>query len=693
MKGFSVSATRLLLAAVLLLASAAAAAAERTRLPKPKDRWIRVTTPNFVLFSNAPEKMTRRAGANLEELRSVLRTLFGGMSFSSPVPTYLFVFNDSRSFAPYGLTYDGKAKQVAGYFGAGRYANHVTIVANQYSSDVSSIIYHEYLHYLMHANHPSLPLWLDEGLAEFYSTFDVIDGAARIGYPVGRHLSWLRQHPMLPISSLIEVDHASPEYNEESRRGDFYAQSWALTHMLVIGRPDGPSRTARYAQLLRRGLDPGDAFRSAFDTTFKDIEIELRKYVSERRFRYLNLPVETDTANRAAVADLPYPEVLTRLGALLTSLGSDRYPAAEAHFRAALQADPSHGPAVAGLGRLDELAGRPDEALARYRRAVELDPDDFMANFLLGRLIGEVLRTEAKPADERSELVNTARSALKRAAVQRSSFGEAWAELGSVSALEPRDDEMAVKALEHASRLLPKRGDIGYNLTALYASEGRIEDAESVIARMRATGADLAMVHAAERLIPPVISAGRSGTPVTTAAGPAPAETEPVPKRTEGFTERYNDAVQLVNAGQLEAAATALEGLLGDELTEPEANSAAALLERVRAYIAFTTSADRAVALSNRGDFDAAIAILEPLVEQPPAGANTAEVEAMLVKLYGYRDFQSGYNRAVDLFNDGRYDDARRLLEPLVDAAPTPRLETLATGLLQEIVRIEDGSR
>jgi hypothetical protein len=111
-----------LLVTVLSLLLTSATKAREPKLPKPNDRWIQVETANFTLFSNAPEKMTKKAGANLEQLRAVLATLFGGMRFSSPVPTYIFVFDDSKSFAPYGTFYQGKVKEVGGYFGAGRLA-------------------------------------------------------------------------------------------------------------------------------------------------------------------------------------------------------------------------------------------------------------------------------------------------------------------------------------------------------------------------------------------------------------------------------------------------------------------------------------------------------------------------------------------------------------------------------------------
>jgi len=363
--------TALILATVGSLLASLTSQARGPQMPKPKDEWNQVQTANFTIFSNAAEKMTRRAGSDLEQLRAVLQTLFGDLNFLSPVPTYIFVFDHPKSFTPYTLYYQGKPQErLGGYFGSSEFANHVAIVSNQYNTDVSAIIYHEYLHYVINTNLPGLPLWLNEGLAEFYSSFDVEDGVAKIGYPVGRHLAWLPVHTLIPMDEFVAINHDSPEYHEGNRRGSFYAQSWALTHFLVIGQSGGHAKIGRYIDLLRDGVDHDKAFLTAFETTYKKLERDLNHYIGSRKFTYVTLPVGTTATGPSTISTMAYPVVLHRLGDLLTSLGSERYDAATNHFNTALQADPTHGPAITGLGRIDELTDRREQALVRYRQAV-----------------------------------------------------------------------------------------------------------------------------------------------------------------------------------------------------------------------------------------------------------------------------------------------------------------------------------
>ena len=104
-------------------------------------------------------------GLKLERLRQVLTKTTKGMTVHSPLPTYIYVFKNERSFGPYKLDDEGRPTRVAGYFVGASDANYVAVDAAAAESSFS-VIYHEYLHYFMNNNLPNLPQWLDENEAE-----------------------------------------------------------------------------------------------------------------------------------------------------------------------------------------------------------------------------------------------------------------------------------------------------------------------------------------------------------------------------------------------------------------------------------------------------------------------------------------------------------------------------------------------
>ena len=86
------------------------------------------------------------------------------------------------------------------------------------------VIFHEYTHLLLRRNDEIWPLWLKEGMAEMYSTFEVSDGYhVRIGQPIDHHLQLLAHEPLMPLHQnlVFNVANNSPQYNERSQSGNF----------------------------------------------------------------------------------------------------------------------------------------------------------------------------------------------------------------------------------------------------------------------------------------------------------------------------------------------------------------------------------------------------------------------------------------------------------------------------------------
>ena len=252
---------RLCVALVLLLALAPATGDTGDRpLPPADDEWIELRSANFVFVSNAAVAGARRVAFDLEELRAVLGQL-SSFELRSPVPTTIYVFKSERSFAPYKIRYRGRPAAVSGYFLSCEHGNYIALTAD--SRSASEILYHEYVHEVVENNLWYLPVWLNEGLAEFYQTFEVSGGQVSIGLPNTSHLRRLGGRTLVPFEELIEVSFDSPLYNEAHRKNRFYAQAWALTHYLLLGDDGRRAQLDTYLRMLRSGTPGGPAFTAA----------------------------------------------------------------------------------------------------------------------------------------------------------------------------------------------------------------------------------------------------------------------------------------------------------------------------------------------------------------------------------------------------------------------------------------------
>jgi hypothetical protein len=241
--------------------------------------WRRVDSPNFIVIGDVSAGQLRDVAVKFEGFREVLGRVISVRATSTAVPTVVIVFPNDRAFTPFKPRYAGKpVEDIGGVFYQGRDVNYIALVPGSRQESLR-IIFHEYAHLLISNFALNLPVWLDEGLAEYYSTYESARGGARatIGAPIASHLYVLGERTPLPLQDLIRVDHDSPLYNEGERRSVLYAQSWALTHMLLLGEPRRTEKLAAFMRMIAGGADEAQAWQQAFGAD--PVERDLLNYV------------------------------------------------------------------------------------------------------------------------------------------------------------------------------------------------------------------------------------------------------------------------------------------------------------------------------------------------------------------------------------------------------------------------------
>jgi len=462
---------------VLLAALAVVAATSAGALPKPKERWIELRTASFTLYSDASPAFTRRVGLNLERLRRALTGISPDKEVRSPIPTYIYVFRSSRSYERYS------DPDTAGLFTSGETGNYVAINADP-GLDPYAIVYHEYIHDYMHNNSRApLPTWFDEGTAEYYSTFTVAENEVEIGRPLPSHVEWLSSHAMLPLDDLFAITTDSPDYNEGDKRGVFYAQSWVVVHYLHSG--DRAPQLTTFLEMLEEGRPTADAFRSAFDTSYEGLLAEVKAYIRKGAYPFTRYTFTQLAINeQVSIETLPRADLLSRLGDYLVHRGPESAGSAEEHFRAALDLEPEHAGALAGLGFVRELAGDPEQAATLYAAALEGDPDNFATHLRLGRILVQRDRLASPwfaPEKPLSPMLVAAREHFRRTIELNPGLGPAYSGFGYTYVTDPGDIEPGIRALEKALALMPGSETTAVNLYALYMRSGDVDAADALV--------------------------------------------------------------------------------------------------------------------------------------------------------------------------------------------------------------------
>lgn len=449
-----------------------------------KDNWTSVRSKNFLLVGNAGEKDIRQVAVRLEQFREVFSRLFSTLNVNSPVPTTVLVFKNDESYRPFKLN-----ANTAGYFQAGPDVNYITLELTRDPNsdrDPFTIIFHEYTHLLVRNTSGNVPLWFNEGLAEYYSTFSITgDQKVVMGKPIAGHVYRLRDNKMLPLRKLFEIDHKSPHYNEGDKQSIFYAESWALMHYLILGN-DGERKPqlSKFLNLMSTGVPLEQAFQDAFAMTFESMEKELRAYIQRDRYPILSgsfqSKIDYDSAMQAA--PITEAEAQAYLGDLL--LKSNRADA-ERYLQRALALDPNQPMANASLGLLRVREGRSQEARQHLERAVAASAQNYLIHYYYAYVLSREGNRDMQtvfgfPAESASKM----RSALQLAIKLRPDFLESYSLLAFVNLVTETDLDETLELLKKALASSPHRNDLMFMLAQIYMRKENFTAARQLIDKL-----------------------------------------------------------------------------------------------------------------------------------------------------------------------------------------------------------------
>lgn len=461
--------------------------------------WIEVRSPHFIIVSAVPEERTIGLARELEDFREAVEIVTDLGHFEERIPTTLYVL--PRRVEELGFT-----ANVSAYFLPLMRANYVVVApwsalpspSTTYCTQGTSrrreggmraeppactsprlqgarteldhLVKHEYVHFLVH-NRDALnyPPWFDEGYAEMLATLTVRGPVIEYGHATPDRISWLRDARWMPFTSLLDTRNVAA-LNSGSN-GKFYVQSWLLLHYLMNGRPhrEFESDNRAFVELTEAGAKPTDAFERAFGIKVAHLDSSLSRYWKKIRLNRVTLaqplPEVAVQVNRAS-AD----SIAARLGVLM--LLFEKMDEAKRCWDAAIALNANNARALVGLGDLHKLAGRFDEALPYYEKAIAAEPLNAhtelnFAEYFLAR----ATLSDASPG-EVAESLTEARRHFARSYSLDPNNPETLAMNGSTYLFPGQQVEKALQSLIASHEMLPSQPDIKLLLATAYLKYG-----------------------------------------------------------------------------------------------------------------------------------------------------------------------------------------------------------------------------
>ena len=448
------------------------------------ETWIEVRSPHFTVLCNAGEHEGRLTAQQFEEIRAMFEQRYPKLRVDGGKPTVIFALKDEDSlklFLP-GYGTDKEAMRLSGLYRLSYDKNYALVRTDVRGTSPFPYhtLYHEYTHAYFRLNYRGLPLWLNEGIAEFYGN-TVIEGKdVKIGAVGEPQLRLLRENPLIPISTLVSMDGSSPLFNTRDHSGIFYAESWAIVHYFMLS-PDVRDKDGlnKYLANLHDSDDPVDAANKSFGD-LHTLADKLESYAQQTKFGYTRIPLSLKISEKdfAARTLSPAERLLAQAGYLLRT---DHLPEGLEVLREVAAINTNAQGYHTELGYYHLQNADYPKALKEFDLALTADPNDLSAHlYMATALYHEFGYTE--------ESTPKIRLHLEKIVTLNPDFAPAHAFLSLAYIQKPSpNNQKALDAAARASRLEP--GNLSYyiDIGMVLLADGKFAEAKKLADQARKT--------------------------------------------------------------------------------------------------------------------------------------------------------------------------------------------------------------
>lgn len=444
-----------------------------------KESWVEVRSPNFTVLSNAGEKEARRVADQFEQFREAVHATLPQFRMDLGKPLIIFAVKDENSLKlllPAFWETKGHTHP-AGFYSPGEESHLVAVRTGLEGEIPYEIVYHEYTHAIMDLNVRNLPVWLGEGLAEFYGHTVIHEKEIEVGKIASYHLQILQSNRLIPIEALLTADQHSSYYNESNRASVFYAESWTMVHYLMMD-PDARKRQL-FGKFLSAWDSSGDQVEAA-QTAFGDLKNfskAMEGYSRQNAFYVgrIKTSIQSDPKSYTS-RELPPAELAARRAFLYVH--TQRFNEARASVEEALQADPKLALAYEARGLQAYAQQDFSGAEASFARAIDLNSSSYFAYFFDAQAR---MRRGAFAADDRAANI----ASLERAVAMNPQFAPAYSALASLYSAQPETHEKALLAGAKAVKLEPGNLTYAVNYCYVLLNMGKTADAKKLQERIQ----------------------------------------------------------------------------------------------------------------------------------------------------------------------------------------------------------------
>lgn len=271
------------------IASSTLCAAEIEKLAD--DDWLLVKSSNFEIITDLDEEKGRHLVEDLEAYRYFSIQLMRLQVLTGIKPLKILAISSSSNFKKLDLP-----ENWAGVFSLDAFGYSAIANVNNYRTNLKTntfarqVLFHEYNHFLVRLteNTKHLPMWYDEGMAEYWGSFKYDGEKVFIGDPSAIEF---RAYDLVNGAGSIVLDSqklfntasmpmTSKKESDKAAVGRFYAQSFFMIHYLNSA-PELRVALNNYIAYLSGGYREEQAFQKAFNMSYEQLDKNAKKYLNK----------------------------------------------------------------------------------------------------------------------------------------------------------------------------------------------------------------------------------------------------------------------------------------------------------------------------------------------------------------------------------------------------------------------------
>ncbi|MCC6680851.1 MAG: DUF1570 domain-containing protein [Phycisphaeraceae bacterium] len=230
--------------------------------------------PHYAVHTDLPRDQAEVFALHMERVYANYVQRFKDFRARDDKPMELYLFGDQSSYATFLQLHNVPAEGSGGMFFINpKIQGLATFTRGRSRAETFSVLQHEGFHqFAFNYIGPELPIWLNEGLAQYFEDGILIDSSMTLGVAdadrIERVRSAINNNTALPIADVLNIsekDWAQTLNTQPDKAALLYAQAWSMTYFLLnVNNGAYQSKLTEYLKLVSAGHPGHEAFGSAF---------------------------------------------------------------------------------------------------------------------------------------------------------------------------------------------------------------------------------------------------------------------------------------------------------------------------------------------------------------------------------------------------------------------------------------------